>query len=193
MPALRGDLSVEAFVADRGQTADALRGVTANLEEIRLEAFRTSLRRLGVTDENMAVHLNDFYLEHRFIGVDLYDDVLPTLEALAGHCRIGLLSNGNSYPNHVELERLLQATVFSQDVGVEKPDSRIFDAAERALPAQRYVMVGDSLVNDVAGAQNAGWAGIWLNRDDAKRSEPIEPDLTATKLSQILPWLAATG
>ncbi len=84
----------------------------------------------------------------------------------------------------------LQTTVFSQAVGVEKPDRRIFAAAEKALPGHRYVMVGDSLTNDVAGAQGAGWTGIWLNRDHATHADEIEPELTVTSLDQLVPWIA---
>jgi FMN phosphatase YigB (HAD superfamily) len=104
VPGVSGDLTVDAFVADRAEVAEALRGLTWNLEEIRLEAFRASLRRLGLANDSLAQHLNGFYLARRFAGVDLYDDVIPTLRALAGRCQVGLLSNGNSYPDGVGLE-----------------------------------------------------------------------------------------
>jgi FMN phosphatase YigB (HAD superfamily) len=51
-------------------------------------------------------------------------------------------------------------------------------------------MVGDSLTNDVAGAQGAGWTGIWLNRDHATHADEIEPELTVTSLDQLVPWIA---
>jgi len=189
LPDLDGDLSVDAFVIDRQRASNALRGTTTNLEAIRLAAFQGSLRRLGVDDDDLAQHLNAFYLERRFSSVDLYDDVIPTLNDLAADHNIGLLSNGNSYPDRVGLQRYFGAAVFSQDVGAEKPDPAIYLAAQQALPGDRYIMVGDSLSNDVTGAQSAGWSGVWLNRDGLPTPSFASPDLIISSLHQLKSWL----
>jgi putative hydrolase of the HAD superfamily len=99
------------------------------------------------------------------------------------------LSNGNSYRDRVGLQRYFGAAVFSQDVGAEKPDPAIYLAAQKALPGDRYIMVGDSLTNDVTGAQAAGWSGVWLNRDGLPRPSSASPDLTISSLHQLKPWL----
>lgn len=138
-----------------------------DLEQVRFEAFRQSLARLRLRDDDLAGHLNDFYLQRRFADVMLYDDVLPVLAELRRNHHVGLLSNGNSYPKRLGLEDCFQAAVLSQDHGVEKPDRRIFDIASELLPGEPRIMVGDSLANDVAGAQAAGWTGVWLNREGA--------------------------
>ena len=189
VPDLDGDLSVEAFIIDRQRASKALHGTTTNLEAIRLATFQESLRRLGVDDDELAQHLNAFYLERRFASVDLYDDVIPTLNDLAADHNIGLLSNGNAYPDSLGLQRYFGAAVFSQDVGAEKPDPAIYLAAQKALPGDRYIMVGDSLTNDVTGAQSAGWCGVWLNRDSVPQPSFASPDLTISSLHQLTPWL----
>ncbi|KAI4644710.1 uncharacterized protein J4E78_009529 [Alternaria triticimaculans] len=73
-------------------------------------------------------------------------------------------------------------TVLSYDVGVEKPDRRIFAAAEEILDhkleaasmnsgedfkAEEFekIYVGDDLHKDVFGAQDAGWSSVLLERD----------------------------
>ena len=189
-PDVTGDLSVEAFVTDREQVTEGLRGKVMNLEQVRLEAFRYSLRRLHLDDDQLAAHLNAIYLRRRFSEVDLFDDVLPVLEALRQHHHVGLLSNGNSYPHRLGLENLFQSAVLSQDHGIEKPDPRIFDIAAALLPGEPRIMVGDSLVNDVAGAQAAGWAGVWLNREEALTPEGVVPDLVIRTLHDLLPFAA---
>ena len=181
-PTVEGDLSVEAFVADRESVADQLRGQVTNLESIRLAAFTRSLERLRLPDPRLAQHLNGYYLQRRFAGVDLYDDVLPVLDTLVREHTVGLLSNGNSYPDRVGLEHFFTATVFSQDHGVEKPDPRIYAIAQAAIPGDRYVMVGDSIANDVVAAQRAGWEGIWLNRDRQDPPAGVRPDAILTDL-----------
>jgi HAD superfamily hydrolase (TIGR01549 family) len=205
-PDASGDLSVEAFVADREHVTERLRGKVTNLEQLRLEAFRYSLRRLHLADDqldndqldndhladdHLADHLNALYLRRRFSEVDLFDDVLPVLEVLRQHHHVGLLSNGNSYPHRLGLENLFQSTVLSQDHGIEKPDPRIFDIASTLLPGEPRIMVGDSLANDVAGAQAAGWAGVWLNREEAVTPEGVVPDLVIHTLHDLLPFAAA--
>ncbi len=190
-PTLEGDLSVEEFVADREAVAEQLRGKVTNLESVRLAAFTRSLRRLGIQDAGLAQHLNDFYLQRRFAGVDLYDDVLPVLGILIRDHAVGLLSNGNSYPEQVDLQRLFTATVFSQDHGVEKPDPRIYAIAQAAIPGGEYVMVGDSLINDVVAAQRVGWRGIWLNRDRRVLPTGIRPDAIVADLHELLTLIDA--
>ena len=175
-PELSGDLTVDAFVADRDSVAAHLRGSTTNLEAIRLAAFEHSLRRFGVPDSSLASHLNAFYLERRFASVDLFDDVVPVLEELSREHTIGLLSNGNSYPNRVGLERYFSATVFAQDHGVAKPDPRIYAVAEQALPGNDFVMVGDSITDDILGAQAFAWTAIWVNREGAELPAGVNPD-----------------
>lgn len=55
--------------------------------------------------------------------------------------------------------------VDSEIVGVAKPDPRIFDSALAALglPAERVAYVGDSVINDVGGARNAGLQPILMD------------------------------
>jgi len=46
----------------------------------------------------LAKYLNEIYLKHRFEDIELYDDVLPTLNALKKKYSLIIISNGNSYP-----------------------------------------------------------------------------------------------
>ena len=185
--AVPAELTVEQLIRDRQDVADRLRGTVTNLEALRLEAFRHSLCRLGLGDDRLAGQLNAFYLERRFAGVDLFDDAVPTLRQLARQHHVGLLSNGNSYPERTGLGGLFGTVVFSQDHGSEKPDRRLFDVAAARVPptVERFVMVGDSLVNDVDGAQRAGWAGIWLNRQGSPCPIGHRPDGVVRTLTEL--------
>ena len=55
--------------------------------------------------------------------------------------------------------------MVSAGVGVAKPDVRIFRMAEEkwGMKPENTYMIGDSLENDITGAQNAGWKTIWMN------------------------------
>lgn len=91
-------LTVESMVEDRARTAAALRGRQTDLERLRLASFRHTLARIGIPDDALAAQQNALYRQHRFAGVELYPDVLPALRTVGADHRLGLLSNGNSYP-----------------------------------------------------------------------------------------------
>lgn len=58
------------------------------------------------------------------------------------------------------------AVVTSEDVGAYKPAPQMFRRGldMLGLPADKVVHIGDSLTADIAGAQAAGMAAIWVNR-----------------------------
>jgi putative hydrolase of the HAD superfamily len=186
LPALSASLTVDTMIAIREAVAADMRGTT-DLEAIRLESFRRTLDSIGAPDEDIAVELNTVYLRHRFERVDLYPDALPLLDALAGHYSIGLISNGNGYPALGDLAGRFDFLVFSQDVGVEKPDPRIFHAAcEAACCAPSELMhVGDSIASDVAGANAVGALSVWLNRDGVAPAADAVPHYEVRSLLEI--------
>ena len=88
-----------------------------------------------------------------------YDDTRPVLTALRIHgIRVALLSNVG-YDLRPVVERtgiapLLDGMAMSQELGVVKPDPRIFQAALDIVgrPATEVLMVGDAWRDDGAGA-----------------------------------------
>jgi FMN phosphatase YigB (HAD superfamily) len=77
--------------------------------------------------------------------------------------------------------------VFSQDVGVEKPDPAIFAVAcsQAGCAPAELVHVGDSLATDVAGANAAGAVSVWLNRHGVENRTGIRPDYEIRSLSEL--------
>jgi len=165
-PTAAAMLDIERMITIRNRVADELKGRVTNLEAIRFEAFRQTLVDIGRPNDDLALHLNQVYLKHRFEDIELFEDVLPTLNTLRQRYTIGLLSNGNSYPERCGLEGIFQFVVFSQDHGVEKPDPKLFHiAVEKSGCARDQLLhIGDSLQNDIMGAINASIRCVWLNR-----------------------------
>ena len=87
----------------------------------------------------------------------------PAFEVRENRCETTDMAGGlAAYVRSSGLPQQATVRVISQDHGVEKPDIRIFDvaAAEVGCEPDEVVMVGDSLPNDVRGAQNTGWRAI---------------------------------
>src|SRR5918911_3014 len=122
---------------------------------------------------------------------DIYEDVLPTLDALRGHgLRLGLVSNtGRDLPRFVEHHGLVgDPAVGSGAYGKTKPHPTIFRYALEQLgaAAEEAVMVGDSLDDDIEGARAVGMRAFLIDR------EARYPDV-AEKLDDLRALPAALG
>jgi len=181
------DLTIDKMIEIRNSVSEELRGKVTNLEEIRLQAFKRTLQYIGCPDQRLAEELNSLYLKHRFEDIRIYPDVLHTLDFLKQGFVLGLLSNGNGYPERCGLPDRFSFVIFSQDAGVEKPDRRIFlkICQEAGCKPHQLMHVGDSLETDVAGANGVGAVSVWLNRDDTTNETGIMPDYQVRSLDEI--------
>jgi putative hydrolase of the HAD superfamily len=186
-PAIANVLDVDELKAIRDRVAEEWRGQCVSHEIIRLEAFRRSLDRIGYPNDALTCRLNNLYMRHRFSDIETYADVPPILDQLRGAYRLGIISNGNSYPDQCGLAGYFEFTLFSQDHGVAKPDPRLFHLAMAEVDCRPEEMlhVGDSCETDVRGANHAGVYSVWLNRGARPHRESIRPKAEITSLSQL--------
>ena len=117
---------------------------------------------------------------------DLQPDVHEALEALKGSYRLGILANQQRRIREIMardgIDGFFQLWTISDEVGVDKPDPRIFDHALRqAGPGSRCVFVGDRLDNDIVPAHRAGMRAIWMLRGEA----PPEPTAEQLALADV--------
>ena len=71
-----------------------------------------------------------------------------------------------------------------RSVGANKPDARIFRAAEKTAKFPSLIwLVGDNPIADVQGANNAGWHSAYLAKPGAPHAGA---QVTAGSLSQVL-------
>lgn len=187
VPSVPDSLSIETLIAIRDRVAEEHKGRGLTHEAIRLEAFKQTLQIIKSPDADLAAHLNTLYLKHRFEDIQLFDDVLPALNALQGDYMMGLLSNGNTYPEHCGLEGYFQFVVFAQDYGIQKPDPRLFEIAiEQAGCTKRQLLhIGDSFQNDIVGAKRAGVKSVWLNRQGMNNEAEQQPDFEISSLREL--------
>jgi HAD superfamily hydrolase (TIGR01509 family) len=83
---------------------------------------------------------------------------------------------------------LFDTVTFTQEVGVQKPDPRVFRfALSRAgLDPADSVYVGDSWEADYLGARNVGMPAVWLNRAGAPAPGPCREIRTLEDLDRSL-------
>ena len=126
-------------------------------------------------------------------AVALYDDVLPGLELLGRQVLVGSISNGNADLRAIGLSHHFKVSVAAHEFGCAKPDAAIFLAACRALGVAPHdaVYVGDDVLLDVRGAQQAGLRAVWLNRTGSSRhlEHGVVPDAICADFGELIDWL----
>ena len=111
--------------------------------------------------------------------------------------RIGIVTNGMTDNQlgkiqNTRLDTLVDAWAISDEVGIRKPDPRIFRLVARRCgtgPEDGGWMVGDDLVLDIAGGHAAGLRTIWLQPQRRPGSlsfvEPA-PDFTVNSTAEAI-------
>lgn len=115
------------------------------------------------------------------------------LNALKDKVKIGIITNGFTALQQIRLERTglrdyFDLLVISEQVGVAKPDRKIFDYTFEQMgqpPRERVLMVGDTAESDILGGMNAGIATCWLNAHGRSLPEGIMPTWEVTTLSEL--------
>jgi FMN hydrolase / 5-amino-6-(5-phospho-D-ribitylamino)uracil phosphatase len=122
-----------------------------------------------------------------------YDDVLPGLLRLKGRVKIGSVSNGNADLQAIGLAHHFTVSVAAHQLGYAKPDPAIFRAAcdELGVAPQEAVYVGDDVLLDVRGAQQAGLRAVWLNRTGSTShlEHAVVPDAICANFDELIDWL----
>ncbi len=175
-PGLREEDFWAVYDGERGRSSGSLRTAIAD--------------RFVQGDRPKLVALAKRYWEYPASA--LYQDVKPTLTVLASKFKLGLVANSGE-PALRALRRdglhdLFHVIALADFVGVEKPDTRIFQYAleKAAVPASRTVHVGNRLDSDVRPAKSLGMRTVWVLRGDAPPAPTLnqlaEPNAVVTSL-----------
>lgn len=146
------------------------------MDQARAARMRELFSTFGQKIDNAtALNIGAEYRREHQNNRRLVDGARELLDALSSKSRLGIVTN-NSVAEQMEklrtldIGRYFDTLVMSEDVGIAKPDKRIFAIALERMGAKAHetVMIGDSYTNDVIGAVDAGIAAIWFNRAQHK-------------------------
>ena len=150
-----------------------------DLKRLRSERVLAALEARDLDPETFSRDYLDRYAEHWRWA----DGALGAYRAVAGRFPVGVLTNGFSAQQRAKFARLPEVeaiaafAVISDEVGVRKPDPRLFDhvlglardvLGRPALAPADVLYVGDSFHSDVEGGVGAGWRVAWLRGDPAR-------------------------
>lgn len=164
----------------------------ADFWQLTADALDYSLETHGVDDSALRQDLLDAYLK-----LDAYPEVPGMLATLkqAG-VRLAVLSNGspmmlNAAVENAGLDKILDASLSVEEVGIFKPDPRVYQLAVDRLGVEaRRVSFQSSNAWDAHGASTFGFNVAWVNRFGQKTERlPGGPDAELKTLSELPPLL----
>ncbi len=196
-PDLLAVITADELQGLRDRLADAAEasGERHRLADIRRRSFTVALEQAGAAPTDVAevsAVMAATYFAHRHGEVALHAEVVDVLAELADRYTLGLVTNGNTDAERSGLAGRFDFRLAADDIGIRKPDRRMFTMAAAAAgchPAE-LVYVGDDPAKDVAAPQAAGCRGVWLNRTGAACPPGVEPDAVIADLTELPAALA---
>jgi putative hydrolase of the HAD superfamily len=121
------------------------------------------------------------WLWHEQPRVNLWRRAIPDMVALARElaaagATLAVISNSEGrlaeLLEEIGLADPFAAIVDSGQIGIEKPDRRIFEHALSRTGRATGIHIGDSWTADVEGALGAGWRAVWYGRRAVAVEDP---------------------
>ena len=173
-------------------------------ERNRMDLNKSRILRIQYTMEDLGQPVSDREAEmfqHCYMENLRKVQLSPTLTQLMDRCvsagvKMGILTNG---PYEHQLGKYMRLglarwiprrnVVVSEEAGFAKPSVEIYHVAQMrmGLVPENTWMIGDSLVNDIAGASAAGWHTLWYSHHGQEPGE-ICPERTVYSEEEMLDW-----
>ena len=130
-------------------------------------------------------------LMRQYLNLSLYPEAMQALTALGGR-KLAILSNGS--PDMLDplvansgLGQVLDAVLSVAEVGIFKPDPRVYQiAVDRLGVAKEAIGFVSSNCWDACGAKSFGFRTYWINRAGAPlHALDVTPDHTIARLTEL--------
>ncbi|PYC09856.1 HAD family hydrolase [Pseudomonas protegens] len=184
-----GGVPVEHLWAIRERVLQDEPTLKYRISALRRRVLFHALQEAGY-EHSQASQLADQSFEvflHARHQLDIFPEVQPTLEALANHFALGVVTNGNADVRRLGLADYFKFALCAEDIGIAKPDARLFhEALQRGgATAETAVHIGDHPGDDIAGAQQAGLRAIWFNPAGKAWEAERAPDAEIRSLKEL--------
>jgi putative hydrolase of the HAD superfamily len=158
----------------------------------RFASWQRALAACDVHDDELARELDARFECERGRTNPFIAGADEALAELGSRFRLGIVTNG--IPD-VQRTKLVNADltdrfgviIVSGELGIGKPDPRIYQAALDGIgaTAAETIMVGDNFRRDVTGAQETGIRGVWISIGRPSPDPSVEPFLVVETLADL--------
>ncbi len=166
----------------------SLMGRHVDFWQVTGDGLDFAMSSLGIDDPALRARLMELYLE-----LDAYPEVAPVLKRLkAAGVKTAILSNGApemlaAAVRNAAIADLLDAVLSVEDVGVYKPDPKVYQLAPDRLGVEpQEVSFQSSNAWDAHAAKAFGFRVVWINRfGQARERIPEQPDVEIKTLDPL--------
>ena len=167
-------------------------------EGMFVHILRRCLDKCGLEDAGLEMPaLMRAYNWQPIPGVERFPDTIPVLNKLkTDGYKLGLITNAfqsmwmrDVEIKHYGLTEYLPYRLTAGDVGHPKPHPAIYHQMldQMQISPQQAVFVGDTLNQDILGANKVGMTSVWMKLPHAPELNGVQPDYTIHNLSELLP------
>ncbi len=164
------------------------------IEDYQVNAWKNGLAVCGIDDISLAQKLAQQFIIERKKHPFVYSETFEVLNKLKGKYDLNLITNGSPSLQRTKLEitpelvPYFSQIIISGDVGVGKPDPKIFEfaLAQTGTKANESIMVGDNLNTDILGSSRVDMPNIWINHHQ-QTPTTMQPTYEVSSLKEILP------
>ncbi|MFC3608170.1 HAD family hydrolase [Stutzerimonas tarimensis] len=186
---LLGDFPIETLAAIRQRLIATEPALRHRIGELRRRILQRALDEAGYAPleaAQLAEQAFTVFLDARH-AIEVFPEVQPTLEVLANHYLLGVLTNGNADVRRLGLADYFHFTLCAEELGIGKPDPHPFEEALRraGVAAAEAVHVGDHPLDDIGGARGAGMRAVWFNPQARPWIGDEHPDAEIRSLREI--------
>ena len=160
-------------------------------DNLRSFRFQLCLKDFKISDNKLSVQLGEMYVSTSPYKTHLFPFTHEVLTYLKSKYRLHIITNGFEEVQHIKLKQskldvYFDQVITSEQLGVKKPDSKIFNYAISSVKAElsESLMLGDDFPVDILGAKNIGMDQVFFNPKDEKVNE--KPTFEINCLSELL-------
>jgi putative hydrolase of the HAD superfamily len=164
------DTFAQIFKFENTLLWDAFTANKIDKEYLRQNRFLNTIKRLGLNDSELALTLEDAYIEVTPAKRRLLPGAIETLSELSKRYTLHIITNGFEDVQNFKLincgiRDFFQEVITSDGAKARKPNPEIFEYSllKSGAIKQNSMMFGDDPDVDIVGAQNAGWDTILVN------------------------------
>lgn len=169
-----------------GIVPDIFRDEMEKAARVNLHEYRGALERFGIS----------FGEKWNSEFITPYPEAKEVLSALRERYRLGIIANQplgtrKRMEEEWRLAEFFDLMIISAEVGFSKPDPRLFKEAlyKAQTAADKCVMIGDKLTNDIAPAKALGFKTVWVRQEwggmQTVTDDSMKPDIIVDKLTEL--------
>ncbi|MFC2035775.1 HAD family hydrolase [Chloroflexota bacterium] len=161
--------------------------------DLRRKRSKNFLKILGIKEDCEEL-ITEMYLRYYRESNLPITSTVPIVKEISKHLPVAVISNGMPDTQYdkikaIGLDNVFSHVVLSEEIGIRKPDSRIFQHTADLLKVglSECLYIGDSYSNDVVGAKTAGMKACWFKRESADAEGwGIQPDFVINSLGELI-------